>query len=807
TMIEITGLSGGAQEHLSRYLVRLQSDLPFEYAGDDMPTITVVVDGEEKTVESWNDKETKNITLLVPFDVAPFEERTELTVKAGTVFHNYEIASDVTIIMQGYDLLLKQEPKPITLSVGENEDGSLRAAAQEHLSRYLFYLDTDQTGLENTRMWNNNTVVIDEGTEKEKVAPIYYVGGIANPGQEEYDTTMILAVLEYNDIVAGATVSSEVGKHKITIKADSLLGNLYKVTADLVIYVGNEHIALSEEDIPELPVGVFKATSGIENKTIEYSAKKIEDYIAEAPVVKLKADAKRDDDNNVLLESHDASLGFCKSLKIATNDAEPQIKFRSKYTGGDIYLAFEIRSQLDGGNYWLGDGAPIVRLRYVEDFAESETEHTQCLFFDFFNNGLQASPQFSIFHNDEFKLEKDQEFFVEFGAVNKQDAQGNDGFVFFVCVTQGEKVAYGECLMSGDFNVSNSGSVTIYQSPANSAKLIEGAFDQPENDVASFTIMSVDSQREIDGVVTPIGAMSLYDPDITYATNYDKYDISDLVPLGKGITYTKIEGDVTSKSQAMINAMSIPVKNGGYSVKMKLKFTGTDFGCTFAFRGKNALAKSGYTLTIAENIVLCGVMSTTSPFEPNVEYDVELGCIDFYIAGERNASGAMVYLKVNGEMIISDEIDKISGTGGVFCGLIEGAGGSTVTISSSKQESEQTQIKIVTTANKDVVFKDNKATLGYTSNMNTIYDEVTYEVVKGKATIKGDGIFSETNGKIVVRVKVVNEYGTFYGEQLIINEGQGVNVWLIVGISAGIVVLGLAGTLVIISRKKKRRDK
>ena len=108
TAIEITGINGGAQEHLSRYLVRLQSDVPFEYAGDDMPTITVVVDGEEKTVESWNDKEAKSITLLVPFDVAPFNERTELTVKAGTLFHNYEIASDVTIIMQGYDLLLNK---------------------------------------------------------------------------------------------------------------------------------------------------------------------------------------------------------------------------------------------------------------------------------------------------------------------------------------------------------------------------------------------------------------------------------------------------------------------------------------------------------------------------------------------------------------------------------------------------------------------------------------------------------------------------------------------------------------------------
>jgi hypothetical protein len=195
-------------------------------------------------------------------------------------------------------------------------------------------------------------------------------------------------------------------------------------------------------------------------------------------------------------------------------------------------------------------------------------------------------------------------------------------------------------------------------------------------------------------------------------------------------------------------------------------------------------------------------MSAESPFEPNVEYNVEMGCIDFYIADEKVSSGAMVYLKVNGELIISDEIDKIAGTGSVFCGLMEGAGGSTLTISSMKQESEQAKIEIVTTANKDVVLKGKKATLSYTSNMNTIYDEVTYEVVKGKATIKGDGIFSETDRKIVVRVKIVNEYGTFYGEEFVINAGNGAGCGGVIGVGS-IAALTLAGVAVFVARKKE----
>jgi hypothetical protein len=88
--------------------------------------------------------------------------------------------------------------------------------------------------------------------------------------------------------------------------------------------------------------------------------------------------------------------------------------------------------------------------------------------------------------------------------------------------------------------------------------------------------------------------------------------------------------------------------------------------------------------------------------------------------------------------------------------------------------------------------------------MNTIYDEVTYEVVKGKATIKGDGVYSETNRKIIVRVKVVNEYGTFYGEEFVINKGKG-GCGSVIGVE-GIGILGLAGAVYAITRKKNRRD-
>lgn len=43
---------------------------------------------------------------------------------------------------------------------------------------------------------------------------------------------------------------------------------------------------------------------------------------------------------------------------------------------------------------------------------------------------------------------------------------------------------------------------------------------------------------------------------------------------------------------------------------------------------------------------------------------------------------------------------------------------------------------------------------------------------KGKARIDGNGIFAENDYEIVVRAKITNEYGTFYGEEFVFNKGK-----------------------------------
>lgn len=801
--VKITSINGVAQDveenDLHRYLIYLNFDKEFDYSEYYVCDITVSVNGKEATVGAYNDSEDKRVFLTVDYTVAPKDSKNEITIKAGTAFAHFKVTEEVTIKTNGTAVEMKVPLKEMAIEWKKDIIGVLEGGTQDTNGRYVFYIQTDVENLGNT-MWNGNECVIDEGTEKEKLAPIYYLGGVGAPGTEEYDDTAILVVINYEDIQSGAKNAAEIATHSLTIKAGTELGGGYLVKNDLTLWLRGNDFAETEEELPEPPDGVFSLSRGIENKSIEYVAQNIEDYIENASVVKLKAGAEKLTDDNVFFAAGDPSL-FCKAIKIIGKTAEPQIKFRSVYGGGDVYLAFEIRSETDNGNYWIEQGAPVVRMRYCGAKA-AETELSECLWFDFFPDGQQGAPLIATFTNTEFVLEEG-EFFVEFGAVNKTDAYGKDGFVFFVNVIQGEKQAYAECLMTGENNVSEAGDVAIYQAPFNTARIDVDYVKWQEKDVKDFTLMSVDKTRTADGKTVDIGAMSFYSPQLRREENYDRYDISDIVPIGSGKTYTKIAGDVTSASQSMINAVNLRANNGGYSVKMKISFTGDDFGCTFAFRGKDTNAASGYVIHIAEDQIIVGSIAKTSPFKPGESYEIEVGCVDYYVAEEKVSSGVFVFLKVNGELVIEDNIDKKVGLGNYFCGLVEGAGDSIVTIAAATNSGKQPVI--ATKSNKTIVAKGKKTTLSYETDMPTAFDEVTYEIVKGKAKISGDGLYSESDGEIVVRAKITNEYGTFYGSEITLNAGKK-DGGCKSGIGGASLALPLVAAAILVLTFRKRRE-
>lgn len=799
---QITSVGGGIQDDFDRYIIRLNGSSSFDTTEDNLGSWTVEVNGVDVSIALYNDKGNKQLCLLIPYSIASKTVANAIVVKGGSTADRYVVNQDTVIMTKGNSVFLKSDIRELSLSLVENDENKI-SASQANLSRYLFYLQTDVSGIKDT-MWDGNLCVLDKGTKDEKKVTIYFVGGTtSDTTSESYDGTQILAVLYFSDIIYGATSVTEIGKHSITIENGTILGGGYSVKQDFTFYIANENIATIESELPEIPNGVF---ANRKRKTVDYTTQKIEDYIAEASVVKLKADAYKDTDNNVVLESGDIT-GYCKAMKIVNSKSEPAIKLRSTYTGGDVYVVLELRSTLDNGNYWLQEGAPVVRIRYVESNANN-AEKTDCLYFDFFYDGLQKTPLYCIFTNEEFNLTSGEDYYIEFGAVNTTDNQGNTGFVFFVNVTQGDCSAYGECTMTGDYNVSDTGNVTIYISPAPTAQLLDYS-NWKTNDVSDFVIKSVDTEREIDGQTVSIGAMSLYNPQIRRAEGYDEYDISDIVPIGNGVTYTNIENDTTSQSQSMINAIAVPTTNGGYTVKMKIKFTKDDFGCTFAFRGKSTHAQSGYKIIIADNVVIVGSVTRSSPFKPDTEYEIEIGCIDYYIADERVTSGTIVYLKVNGDLIVEDNIDKLTGLGTYFCGLVEGGEGSTVTITSTKAETDRKTLSIVTKSNKTVVAKDKKGTLSYESNMATAYDKVSYEVLSGDATINGDGLYSNTDSQIKIRVKVENEFGTFYGEEIVLNSNASSSGCSCKGVVSGDIiiigfVLSIVAIIVTIYRRRKK---
>lgn len=98
TSMTVTDVSGGVQDDQNRYLVWLNGDVPFE--SDKAPDpIVVSVNGVDKTLKLYNDKNGKAVALLVPYAVAPRDGRTEITIRQGTKICNYVVAEEITAIL------------------------------------------------------------------------------------------------------------------------------------------------------------------------------------------------------------------------------------------------------------------------------------------------------------------------------------------------------------------------------------------------------------------------------------------------------------------------------------------------------------------------------------------------------------------------------------------------------------------------------------------------------------------------------------------------------------------------------------
>ena len=168
TSMTVTDVSGGVQDDQNRYLVWLNGDVPFE--SDKAPDpIVVSVNGVDKTLKLYNDKNGKAVALLVPYAVAPRDGRTEITIRQGTKICNYVVAEEITAILNRGTIKKKVALTDISFSLQRDMLGDVTSCIQETADqhRYLIRIQTDLDGLTDT-MWNGNVFILDEGTENEK---------------------------------------------------------------------------------------------------------------------------------------------------------------------------------------------------------------------------------------------------------------------------------------------------------------------------------------------------------------------------------------------------------------------------------------------------------------------------------------------------------------------------------------------------------------------------------------------------------------------------------------------------------------
>ena len=144
TPMTVTDVSGGLQDNFNRYLVWLDGDVPFE--SDKTPdSIVVSVNGEDKTLELHNEKKNKAVALLVPYEVAPRDGRTEVTIKQGTKICNYVVTEEITVILNRGPIKKKVPLKDITFSLQKDMLGDVTSCIQETADqhRYLIRIQTD----------------------------------------------------------------------------------------------------------------------------------------------------------------------------------------------------------------------------------------------------------------------------------------------------------------------------------------------------------------------------------------------------------------------------------------------------------------------------------------------------------------------------------------------------------------------------------------------------------------------------------------------------------------------------------------
>ncbi|MBP3936680.1 MAG: hypothetical protein IK954_03745 [Clostridia bacterium] len=237
TEVTLTFSSAAAQDASSRYLIFL------DVAGTTVTdrfwnNNTVYIDGKPVSGTGVNYAMANESQIFLCLQYKVLDEGATvcgqvgthtLLIKAGTSLGNNGdcvITNDLAFKISGSSVT---QLKPVALAPYAMID-------QVASSRYWISLyDKNGTAFDTTdRYWNNNTAILDG---QPITAGVNYYNG-----ETGADPSRLVLLLSYGVVQAGATSSSQVTAHTLTIPSGAVLGNLYLVTNELTFSINGNQI-------------------------------------------------------------------------------------------------------------------------------------------------------------------------------------------------------------------------------------------------------------------------------------------------------------------------------------------------------------------------------------------------------------------------------------------------------------------------------------------------------------------------------------------------------------------------------------
>ena len=561
-------------------------------------------------------------------------------------------------------------------------------------------------------------------------------------------------------------------------------------------------------------------------KTIEYTAVDIEDFMAEVNSYQFinypnSANAYRTDEGNAMLATYDFNGGDqgVPAFKIKGNYERAAIRYKFKYTGGEIFIAYEVRGTADNSYYWSDGGQTVLMFDW-----KNASEWRYTVFPDGVTGKWRDASLWGHNTGVSLNLEAGDYVYCEFGFMPVADvdpqAEENGMYTFVNYYTvdgQGQKEEnnqiYIQTKLTGDFCINNTGWIKFYQSPYNTL----GDASHSTNLVQDYLIEGIDE---------PVFAN--FDPQYTVAESRGDYDISEMAPMAsaEGVTYSA-SGDTGAATRSMFNAY-MPRTN--MSLQFGVAFTEGDnanLGFDFSVRATGPHGENGYKVAFSKSNRASSFTVTTAnataqlPYEKGKTYNFRVYCLDFSYGDELAISGvwlAVYTLDAAGEetLLIEDYIESLpaSEVGEWFSGIVRGDSASSVTVTPVDFEKQAVTVAIEAGAERVNIGKTVR--FSAESSLPTLLDEVHYVVTEGEefATLSGNGITGVADGVVKVKAVVTNEYGTFESEEVTVTVGAGAagdgggsnSVGLIAGVSAAaaVVVAAAVVTAVLVVKKKKK---